>query len=86
MYWGSTVPFKYKWNAITGELHRAKRVALDFDKIIIIIIIIIITIIIVIRRIKVNTWMLDTHMLLKTLSRILTERKRRPYNIFVVIW
>ena len=26
------VPFKYKKNVITGELHRAKRIASDFDE------------------------------------------------------
>ena len=29
--WSSKVPYKYKRNAITGELHRAKRIASNFD-------------------------------------------------------
>ena len=32
VHWSSKVPFLYKRNAITDELHRAKRIALDFDK------------------------------------------------------
>ena len=32
MHWPLKVPFKYKRNAITGELHRAMRIALDFDE------------------------------------------------------
>ena len=32
VHWSSKVPFKYKRNAITGELHRAKRKASDFDE------------------------------------------------------
>ena len=32
VHWSSKVPFKYKRNAVTGELHRAKRIASDFDK------------------------------------------------------
>ena len=32
VYWSSKVPFKYKRNAITGELHRAERKASDFDE------------------------------------------------------
>ena len=32
MHWSSKVPFKYKRNAITGELHRGKRIASDFDE------------------------------------------------------
>ena len=31
MHWSSKVPYKYKRNAITGELHRAKRIASNFD-------------------------------------------------------
>ena len=31
MRWSSKVPYKYKRNTITGELHRAKRIALKFD-------------------------------------------------------
>ena len=31
MHWSSKVPYKYKRNAITGELHRVKRIALNFD-------------------------------------------------------
>ena len=32
MHYSSKVPCKYKRNAITGELHRAKKIALDYDK------------------------------------------------------
>ena len=32
VHWSSKTPFKYKRNAITGELHRARRIASDFDK------------------------------------------------------
>ena len=32
MHWSLKVPFKYKRNAITGELHRAKRISSDIDK------------------------------------------------------
>ena len=32
VHWSSKVPFKYKRNTITGELHRAKRKASDFDE------------------------------------------------------
>ena len=32
MHWSSKIPFKYKRNAITGELHRARRIASGFDK------------------------------------------------------
>ena len=32
VHWSSKVSFKYKRNAITGELHRAKRIASDFDE------------------------------------------------------
>ena len=31
VHWSSKVPYKYKRNAITGELHRAKRIASNFD-------------------------------------------------------
>ena len=31
LHWSLKVPYKYKWNAITGELHRAKRIASNFD-------------------------------------------------------
>ena len=31
MHWSLKVPYKYKRNAITGELHRAKRIASNFD-------------------------------------------------------
>ena len=33
MHWSSKVPYKYKKNAITGELRRAKRIALNFDEV-----------------------------------------------------
>ena len=32
VHWSSKIPFKYKRNAITGELHRARRIASGFDK------------------------------------------------------
>ena len=32
MHWSSKVPSKYKRNAITGKLYRAKRIASDFDE------------------------------------------------------
>ena len=32
MHWSLKVPFKYKRNAITGELRRAKRIASNFDE------------------------------------------------------
>ena len=32
MHWSSKVPFKYKRNVITGELHRGKRIASNFNK------------------------------------------------------
>ena len=32
VHWSSKVPFKYKRSAVTGELHRAKRKALEFDE------------------------------------------------------
>ena len=32
VHWSSKVPFKYKRNAITGEPHRAKIIASDFDE------------------------------------------------------
>ena len=31
VHWSSKVPYKYKRNAITGELHRAKTIASNFD-------------------------------------------------------
>ena len=31
VHWSSKVLYKYKRNAITGELHRAKRIASNFD-------------------------------------------------------
>ena len=31
VHWSSKVPYKYKRNAITRELHRAKRIAWNFD-------------------------------------------------------
>ena len=31
VHWSSKVPYKYKRNAITGELHRANRIASNFD-------------------------------------------------------
>ena len=31
MHWSAKVPYKYKRNAITGKLHRAKRIASNFD-------------------------------------------------------
>ena len=31
-HWSSKVPTKYKRNAIIGELHRAKKIASDFNK------------------------------------------------------
>ena len=31
VHWSSKIPTKYKRNAITGELHRAKKIATDFD-------------------------------------------------------
>ena len=30
--WNSKIPVRYKRNAITGELNRAKRIASDFNK------------------------------------------------------
>ena len=63
MHYSSKVPCKYKRNAITGELHRAKKIALDFDK--------------ETKRIR-SKYTQDTHnILLKTLSRILTKRNMR---------
>ena len=32
VFWSSKVPKRYKRNAITGELHRARRIASDFEK------------------------------------------------------
>ena len=32
VHWSSKVPFKCKRNAITSEVHRAKRIASDFDE------------------------------------------------------
>ena len=32
VHWSSKTPFKYKRNAITGELHRTRSIASDFDK------------------------------------------------------
>ena len=31
MHWSSKIPTRYKHNAITGELHRTKRIANDFN-------------------------------------------------------
>ena len=31
MHWSSKVPYKYKRNAITGDLHRTKRIASNSD-------------------------------------------------------
>ena len=31
VHWSSKIPVRYKGNAITGELHRAKRIASDFN-------------------------------------------------------
>ena len=31
VHWSSKIPFKYKRNSIIDELHRAKRIASDFD-------------------------------------------------------
>ena len=33
VHWSSKVPYKYKKNAITGELRRAKRIALNFGEV-----------------------------------------------------
>ena len=61
MHYSPRVPCKYKRNAITGELHRAKKIVLDFDK--------------ETKRIR-SKYTQDTqNMLLKTLSRIVTKRK-----------
>ena len=63
VHWFSKVPFKYKRNAITGELHRPKRIAPALTKK-------------KQKELEVNTKTQDTqNMLLKTLSRILTKRK-----------
>ena len=32
VHWSSKFPINYKQNAITSELHRAKKIATDFDK------------------------------------------------------
>ena len=32
VHWSSKIPVRYKHNAITGKLHRAKRIASDFNK------------------------------------------------------
>ena len=32
IHWSSKIPFDYKRNATTSELHRAKKIATDFDK------------------------------------------------------
>ena len=32
VHWSSKIPTNYKGNAITSELHRAKKIATDFDK------------------------------------------------------
>ena len=32
VHWSSKIPVRYKRNAITGELHPAKRIASDFNK------------------------------------------------------
>ena len=32
VHWSSKIPTNYKRNAITSELHRAKKIATDFDK------------------------------------------------------
>ena len=64
MYWSSKGPFKYKRNAITGERHGTKRIALGFDE--------------VTKRIRsIYTDVgFSKHVIEnKTLSRILTERK-----------
>ena len=61
VHWSSKIPYKYKRNAITGELHRARRTVSNFDD--------------EIKRIR-NTKTQDIrNMLLKTLSRILIEKK-----------
>ena len=58
----SKVSFKYKRNAITGEVHRAKRTASDWMK--------------TQKKLEVNTQGRDTqNMFLKTLSRILAKKK-----------
>ena len=58
----SKVSFKYKRNGITGEVHRAKRIASDLMK--------------KQKELEVNIQAQDTrNMLLKTLSRILTKIK-----------
>ena len=31
VYWTSKIPVRYKCNAITGELHRSKKIASNFD-------------------------------------------------------
>ena len=62
MHWSSKVPSKYKRNAITDELHRAKRIASDFHK--------------ETRRIRSKyTDAGYPKLLLKTSLRILTDRK-----------
>ena len=32
VHWSSKIPVRYKHNAITGKLHRAKRIVSDFNK------------------------------------------------------
>ena len=32
VHWSSKIPVRYKRKAITGELHRARQIASDFDK------------------------------------------------------
>ena len=62
MHWSSKVPFNYKKNEITDELHRANRIASDFHK--------------ETRRIRSKyTDAGYPKLLLKTSLRILTDRK-----------
>ena len=62
VHWSSKVPYKYKRNAITGELHRAKRIASNFDN--------------ETKRIRNNTETQGTqNKLLGILSRILISKK-----------
>ena len=62
VHWSSKVPYKYKTNAITGELHRAKRIASNLDD----------------ETKRIRSKYKDAgypNMLLRILSRILIEKK-----------
>ena len=63
VHWSSKILFKYKRNAIAGELHRAKKITSDFDQ----------------ETKKLKTKYIDAenpkHVIENTINNFVTERK-----------